>query len=110
MCDGHIKGLLAPTLDAAVVALCADFERREVLLEEESLSARTEAELRYLNYLISEATAEIADARYVNMFIRDIGARVGYAYSLVEGMGEITYKMQKLRIKSNIARKLHLCD
>ncbi len=105
-----IKAVLAPSLDALVCALCADFMRREELIKSKTLTARTEAELRYLNYMISEAASEIADARYINTYITEIGSRVGYAHSDVSAVSEITYKMQKFEIKGGIAKKLHLCD
>ncbi len=101
---------MSGTLDAAVAALCADFARREALIAEGSVSVRTRAELRYINYIIINAAAEIADARYVRVFIDEIGSRTGYAYSAVDGMSEITYKKQKSDIKLRIAQKLHLCD
>ncbi len=110
MRDACVKKTKLSTLDALVTALCADFLRREELIRGKTLSARTEAELRYLNYMISEATAEIADTRYINTFISEIGSRTGYAHSDVTALGEITYKMQKSKIKEGIAKKLHLCD
>ncbi len=110
MRGGTVKGLLPSSLDMLVCALCADFSRREELIRAKSLSARTEAELRYLNYMISEATAEIADARYINTYILEIGKRTGYAHTEITALSEITYKMQKSEIKGGIAKKLHLCD
>ena len=106
----YVKGVLLPTLDALVVAVCADYERRESLLRSEVLSLRTRAELRYLNYIISTATAEIAEPCYVNLFIDEIGSRTGFAHSAIEGMGEEAYKIRKMEIKRNIAKKLHFCD
>ncbi len=110
MRDKDVRGLLAPTLEGCVVALCADFERRETLIGEKKLSVRTEAELRYLNYMISEAAAEVTDAPLVNIFIEEIGGRIGYAHSRAVYLGESSYKLQKLKIKENIAKKLHLLD
>lgn len=106
----YVKGILLPTLDAFVVAACADFERREELLKSENVSLRTRTELRYLNYIISTATAEIAEPCYVNLFIEEIGSRTGFAHSMIDGMGEEAYKIRKMEIKRNIAKKLHFCD
>lgn len=99
---------LPPSLDALVVALCADYKRREDELLKEDLPLRVKAELCYLNYIIREAAAEIADERYVFDFINDIGKRIGYAHSEIFGMSETTYKTQKIYIKMRIAKRLHL--
>lgn len=109
MRDGYALDSLPRSLDAVVISLCADYARRErVISEDGSVSARTAAELRYINYIIINAAAEIADARYVRTFIDEIGSRTGYAHSAVEGMSEITYKKQKSEIKLHIAKRLHL--
>ena len=99
---------LPPTLDALVVALCADYKRREEVLSREDLPLRVRAELCYINYMIREAVAEIADERYVLDFINDIGKKIGYAHSEIFGMSEATYKTQKIYIKMKIAKRLHL--
>ena len=106
----YVKGTLDSSLDALVVALCADYKRRSELICAKDLTPRTAAELRYINYMISAGVAEIAESHQVNIFIEEIGARVGYAHSEIFGLGEVAYKIRKSEIKRNIAKKLHLCE
>ena len=110
MRNSYLKGVLESSLDSLVVALCADYKRRSELLLAKDLAPRTSAELRYLNYMISSGVGEIVEPCYVNIFIEEIGTKVGYAHSEIFGLGEVAYKIKKNEIKQNIAKKLHLCD
>ena len=96
------------TLDGVVVALCADYPRRETFIERGILPKRCEMEYKYLNYKILEAACEVAGERLAHIFIKDIGERVGYAYTEAYYLSESTYKRQKKEVKLEIARKLHL--
>lgn len=98
---------IAPTLDRLVVALCDDYERRERLIREGGLSLRMLSELRYLNMKILEGAEEQA---YLDgeVFIGEIGRRIGYANSELDYMSESTYKRRKAEVKRNIAKKLFL--
>ena len=98
------------TLDALVVAACADYKRRSALIDAGVASRRTDAELRYLNYQLLTAAAEIVGYSQSEIYIHEIGARIGYAYSALDSVSETTYKNHKKLIKRQIARKLHLCD
>lgn len=96
------------TLDGLVVALCADYERREGFIGKSILPKRCEMEYKYLNVKILEAAEEVAGERLAPIFIKDIGERVGYAYTEAYFLSESTYKRQKKEVKLEIARKLHL--
>ena len=98
------------TLDLVIVALCADYERRGLLIGSGAVSHRTEMEYRYLNFKVYNAAAEVVGELYAPEMIREIGAKRGYAKSSIEHYSEKTYKVKKHEIKMNIARKLHLID
>ena len=99
------------TLDALLCALCADFDRRRIAIEEGRLSRRVLFEYRYLNDRILGAALSVS-GRYDNAltFVREIGARTGYAGSAIEGISEITYKRYKTEIRRRILEELSLVD
>ena len=103
-CQGY-----EPSLDRLVVALCRDLERRERAILESSVSHRTEMEYRYINYRMLEAAEEICGDR-ARIYIGDVSSRTGYADSQVDNASEVTYKLKKLAVKQNIARRLYLLD
>lgn len=105
---GEIDPEYTPTLDGVVVALCADYPRRQSFIEKGGLSKRCEMEYKYLNYKILEAACEVTDDRLARILIKDIGDKVGYAYTEAYYLSESTYKRQKREVKINIAKKLHL--
>lgn len=96
------------TKEELVRALCADYARRERIIREGSGTPREKCELRYYNYKIYEAVAEIAGDRRAPAFISEIGEAVGYARSELEDMSESTYKRYKALMRENIARHLFL--
>ena len=98
-----------PSLDKVVIAFCADLARRERAVMERSVSHRTEMEYRYINYRMLEAAEEICGDR-ARIYIDDVANRTGYADSRVDNASEVTYKLMKLSMKQNIARRLHLLD
>lgn len=99
------------TLDKLVVALCADYKRREAEIGASSVTHRTEMEYRYFNFKIFDAAAEIVGEKSAYAYIEEIGEHRGYADSeFIEDISERTYKMRKLQVKENIARRLHLID
>lgn len=101
--------LLDAGVDAVVVALCADFDRRVCVLRDGKVSHRVEMEYKYLNYKMLGAAAEIVGEESAILYIREIGTRIGYAncHSLES---ERTYKNKKREVKYNIAKRLNLCD
>ena len=106
MGDGRVeKGL-----DLVIMALCLDYPRRADAILNKSTTHRTDTELRYLNFKIFDAAAEIVGERYAERFILDIGERVGYAKTEMDFFSEVSYKQTKKQIKENIAKKLHLVD
>ena len=103
-----IDGRLPATLDAMVVAFCADYGRREELIRNVDTPKRVKVELQYINYKLYDAVADVVERHLIPIFIDEIGARKGFASSMVEGMGESVYKRAKARVKVNIAKKLYL--
>ena len=95
------------TLDNIIVALCADYQRREDAIREGSVSRRTEMEYRYINYRIFDGVAEVVGADDALTYIYEIGRKIGYAKSKID-ISELSYKNNKLEIKINVACKLHL--
>lgn len=101
--------VIPASVDAVVVALCADYKRRARAIKSRSVSHRCEMEFKYLNYRILEGAMELVgdDAEEL---IRDIGEKIGYARSSLDSYSETTYKNRKKEVKINIAKKLHLID
>ena len=97
------------TLDFLIIALCRDFETRERSIKEKSCNRRTLMEYEYINRRLVDAAREIVGESY-GIYIKEIGERIGYAYSRVDGLSETDYKIKKKEVKLNIARKLHLLD
>ena len=97
-------------LDLLITALCLDYKRRKIAIESGVLSKRTDTEFRYYNFKMFDATAEIVGERFAEIYIEEIGKRIGFAKSNIDCVSEITYKNYKKMIKDNIAKKLHLCD
>ena len=106
MCFGNIES----TLDALVIALCLDYDRRRKAIEDRCATKRTDTEYRYLNFKIYDAVAEIVGERYAEIYINEIGRKIGYAKSDDLTVSEVTYKKYKRLAKDNIAKKLHLTD
>ena len=97
-------------VELIVVAVCADYERREKEICQATASHRTDMEYRYLNFKIYDAAAEIVGEDEAVSFINEIGRKVGYAASSLAYMSEATYKIRKREVKVNIAKRLHLID
>ncbi len=90
------------------MALCLDYARRKNAIEKRSAPHRTDTEYRYLNFKIYDAVAEIVGDGCAEMYIEEIGKKVGYAKSGDYMISEVTYKKYKRLAKENIAKKLHL--
>lgn len=102
---GRVRGV-----EAIVAALCADFERRQICVRQNSVGTRTGMEYLYLNAQIWEAACEQVGCLLAADYIREIGEQIGYARSSVEGISEGTYKRHKHELVQRIARRLHLMD
>jgi hypothetical protein len=98
------------SVDLVVTALCRDFPRRAVAIENQAASSRTLTEFRYLNFKILEAVSDVVEDNLVTIFIKEIGENIGYANTKIEGLSEVAYKTYKKLIKERIAKKLHLAD
>lgn len=106
-----IKGKNFPSsLDSLVIALCLDYTRRSEDILADKASKRTLMEYRYINYRMEDAAMEIVGVKGAELFIKEIGKKIGYAYSGIDFLSETAYKQQKREVKINIARKLHLLD
>jgi len=108
MCPVDLTCRLPPTVDALVIALCADYVRRAEAILSDETPTRMKVELRYINYKLADAVADVVERRLIPLFIEEIGSRIGFASSKIEGMGESVYKRSKAKIKVNIAKKLYL--
>ena len=105
------NGGVTDSLDLVVIALCLDYWRRDKIIRERSAERRTDTEFRYLNFYIYDAAAEIVGEGLAEIFIKEIGEKIGYANSAAfDHMSEATYKIRKKRVKDRIAEKLHLTD
>ena len=96
------------TLEELIKALCLDYWRRDKIISSMCAERRVDNELRYLNFKIFDAVAEVVGEERASKFIEEIGSSVGYAKSGIEGISEGTYKRYKWLVKKNIARRLYL--
>ena len=101
-------GRVNDSVSGVVIALCADYQRRKEAIEKRIASHRVDTELRYYNFKMFDAAAEIVGDEYAEEFIREIGESIGYAHSSVDEISETTYKKYKKLIVENISRALHL--
>ena len=101
---------LSVTLNALIVALCLDYPRRKNAIKEGRLSRRTDVEFRYINSKMYDAAAEIVGEELAEVYIKEIGEKIGYAYSEVEDLSEVTYKINKRKVKEEIAKRLYLTE
>ena len=101
---------LPVTANALIVALCLDYPRRKSEILTCKLSRRTDIEFRYINSRMYDAAAEIVGEELAEIYIKEIGEKIGYAYSSVEDVSEVTYKVYKRRVKEAIARRLYLAE
>ena len=99
---------LDDTLDWLVRALCADYQRRELLILKKDAERRVDNELRYLNFKVFDAVAEVVGEGRADVFITEIGRSIGYAKTRVDCFSEGMYKQYKKFVKENIAKKLYL--
>lgn len=98
------------TLDGVIVALCLDYERRKSAIENKSFSKRTLMEYSYINKCIYDASRDIVGESDAELYIAEIGGKIGYAKSEALYLSEVSYKRKKSEVKRNIALKLHLTD
>ena len=102
------NGMLEPSLDMLIVALCRDYFRQRAAIEGHTVEKRVDTEYRYYCFKIYDAVSEIVGDRLSMIFITEIANRVGYAKSELYYYSEKHYKETKLRVKQNIAKRLHL--
>ena len=97
------------TLDFLIVAICRGFRTRAHAIEEKSFTRRTLMEYEYLNRQLVEAASDIVGDE-CEIYINEIGEKIGYAYSEIECISEAEYKRRKKEVKLSIAKRLHLMD
>ena len=90
-----------------VVAMCRDYFRRKRIIGEGSVKRRIDTELRYLNYKIYDAAVEVVGEDEAEVFIKEIGEKIGYA-GTASAFSESTYKSKKSELKVRIAENLYL--
>jgi hypothetical protein len=99
---------LPPEVRQVVVALCADYERRERILRRQSATPDVLSLYETLNRGIDRAVAELCEARIRTEMRRDIGAKRGARRTPLYFMSEGTYKRRKRDTQHRIAEALHL--
>ena len=97
------------TLDSLIIAFCRDYSTRACAIAEKQYKRRTLMEYEYINRRLRDAAIEIVGADFEH-YINEIGNKIGYAYSKINGISETEYKERKREVKLNIAKKLHLLD
>ena len=102
--------ILPRTLDELIVAVCADYERRDIAVSSGEAVGRSAMEYKYLNYRIYEGALEVVGDKYARLYINEIGRKVGFAKSAHSAVTERVYKEQKQEVKYSIAKKLHLVE
>lgn len=102
--------VLERTLDLLIVALCADYPRMRAVIGSPDAEKRVDTEYRYYCFKIYDAAVEIVGERLAEVFIGEIGSRTGYAKSAMYYFSEKYYKETKMRVKENIAKRLHLIN
>ena len=100
--------VISSNTDKLIVALCADYFRRKRLIDRKLAPYNVIMECRYLNYRILDAACSVVGAQNAERMIREIGGRVGYVDSALDGMSETTYKIKKKEVKRAIAKRLSL--
>lgn len=104
----HDEILIPVGLDKIIIALCADYLRRSIVISDRTAPYNVIMEYRFLNYRMMNAAIEIAGSRDAALFIYDIGNNIGYAESELFSLSEKVYKERKKEVKENIARRLSL--
>ena len=103
-----LSPLMDKSLEGLIVALCADFGRRQKEIKEKALPKRVLLEYKFLNLRILEGAIEAVGTRNALLFIDEIGTRRGYAKSEIDDLSEAAYKKRKAEAKISIAKKLCL--
>ena len=100
--------LMPKSLEKLIVCMCADYSRRQSVIENRTAPFNVIMEYRFLNYRIMNAALEVAGSRDALTFIHDIGKNVGYAKTSLSALSESVYKDRKEGVKISIARRLSL--
>ena len=96
-------------IDALVIAFCYGYRQRKLAIEEKRCKRRTLMEYEYINRRLEDAAREIVGDDF-EIYIKEIGSKIGYAHSEIADVSETEYKMHKKEVKISIAKILHLLD
>ena len=96
-------------LDKLVIALCADYFRRREFILERKASKRVLMEYSYINSKMLDASARVVGDVYAEIFIKEIGERIGYAKSATY-LSETVYKARKEEVKISILKEIYYID
>ena len=100
--------IMPKSLERLIVCMCADYPRRQSVIENRTAPFTVIMEYRFLNYRMMNAAMEVAGSRDALAFINDIGKNIGYAKTSLYALSESVYKERKEGVKQNIARRLSL--
>ena len=91
-----------------VIALCADYDRRERILRRGAATPDVLSVFESLNRGIDRAVAETCEIGIRTDIRRDIGAKRGARRTQLYFLSEGTYKRRKRDAQHRIAEELHL--
>lgn len=91
-----------------VCALCLDYDRRAMALEERSEDIATLLTYQYLNEAIDRGIASVCEEGIRVAMRGDIGNRIGVMRTDIYCIGDGTYKTRKRNAIEAIAKELHL--
>ena len=92
-----------------VVALCNHYDVRARAINEKSISPRVRMEYVYINSKMLDASARVVGDVYAEIFIKEIGERIGYAKSATY-LSETVYKARKEEVKISILKEIYYID
>lgn len=99
---------LPPEAQRVVIALCADYDRRERALCKGDADAAVLANYACLNRTIDRAVAAVCEEGICRQIRADIGARRGARRTPLYYLGEGTFKRRKRAAEYHIAKALSL--
>ncbi len=99
---------LPPTVERAVRAMCADYDRRAAEIRRGKLSPTVLGHYLILNGKIDEAIASCCEAGICEEMRRDIGNGTGHRFTQLYFLAPKTYKERKRESKHAVAKVLGL--
>ena len=99
---------LPETVERAVRAMCADYDRRAHEIRRGALAPEVLGHYMMLNAAIDNAIATCCEESIREEMRNDIGNGVGHRFTKLYFLAPATYKSRKRKSKRAIARALHL--